>query len=319
MSSLLDRVKGAIFGSIIGDALGVPVDELTKDQVQEVYGGPILGFVDSSALSVCPFLRKGQFSHKSQIFLLMLEVYADNGKFNEDDFFKKLQEWKSHEENHRYPSCAHVEAAQSGAVKACDISGLIGAVASGIVFYNDSQEALKEGKIIVSLTHNDETIIDLAGLLSVAISSLVGNRVLLDSKQDKLEFIDALRKLSNSLTVKTYIDKVFNLIYEDKGLDEAILTVGNGEFALESFSMALYSFLRNSKSFTKVVLTAVNSYGSFGGAMSGIGFLAGAMSGAFDGFASIPVNLRENVEISNYIDTLSDRIYNQIKPNVEEI
>jgi ADP-ribosylglycohydrolase len=90
---LEERIEGSVFGSIIGDALGTLVEEMDRETVKKAYGGPIIGFVEPSPLSVCPFLKKGQYSHESQVFLMALEVYAEKGYFDEILYIEKLIEW----------------------------------------------------------------------------------------------------------------------------------------------------------------------------------------------------------------------------------
>ncbi|CAO3597276.1 unnamed protein product [Absidia cylindrospora] len=55
-STIVDKVKGLIFGAIIGDSLGLATEGMTKSEVSQVYAnGPIrFGIEDNEGV---PFLR----------------------------------------------------------------------------------------------------------------------------------------------------------------------------------------------------------------------------------------------------------------------
>jgi len=317
------KVEGAVFGAVIGDALGTLVEEMDRDTVKKAYGGPVFNFRDPSPLSVCPHLKKGQYSHESQIFLMALEVYAEKGYFDENLYIEKLVGWVKDEKSHRYPAGSHVNAALSYAaglepdearVKACDIDGAIPAVAAGIFRWDSSYDAYSEGRYIASVTHDDEALVDTAGVLAVAVSEVLGGRVLLSTREDRLGFVEILREFAQTPMVRSYIDLLYQALgREGVGLDEIILLIGNGSFAPEAFSLALYIALTNSTSYRKAVLTAVNSYGDFGGDTDAVAFITGALVGGYLGVSSIPEEWLSCVEGADYIRLLTKKLIDKIK------
>ena len=320
---LEEKIEGAVFGAVIGDALGTLVEEMDRETVKRAYGGPILGFRDPSPLSVCPHLKKGQYSHESQIFLTALEVYAEKGYFDESLYIEKLVEWVKDEKSHRYPAGSHINAALSYAaglepdgarVKACDIDGAIPSAAAGIFRWDSSYDAYSEGVYIASITHSDEALVDTAGVLAVAVSEVLGGRVLLSTKEDRLGFVEVLREFARTSMVRSYLDLLYQaLSREGSGLDDVILLIGNGSFAPEAFSLALYIALTNSSSYRRAVLTAVNSYGDFGGDTDAVAFIAGALSGGYLGLSSIPEEWLGCVEGAEYIRLLVKKLIDKIK------
>jgi len=317
------KVEGAVFGAVIGDALGTLVEEMDRDTVKKAYGGPVFNFRDPSPLSVCPHLKKGQYSHESQIFLMALEVYAEKGYFDENLYIEKLVGWVKDEKSHRYPAGSHVNAALSYAaglepdearVKACDIDGAIPAVAAGIFRWDSSYDAYSEGRYIASVTHDDEALVDTAGVLAVAVSEVLGGRVLLSTREDRLGFVEILREFAQTPMVRSYIDLLYQALgREGVGLDEIILLIGNGSFAPEAFSLALYIALTNSTSYRKAVLTAVNSYGDFGGDTDAVAFITGVLVGGYLGVSSIPEEWLSCVERADYIRLLTKKLIDKIK------
>ena len=317
------KVEGAVFGAVIGDALGTLVEEMDRDTVKKAYGGPVFNFRDPSPLSVCPHLKKGQYSHESQIFLMALEVYAEKGYFDENLYIEKLVGWVKDEKSHRYPAGSHVNAALSYAaglepnearVKACDIDGAIPAVAAGIFRWDSSYDAYSEGRYIASVTHDDEALVDTAGVLAVAVSEVLGGRVLLSTREDRLGFVEILREFAQTPMVRSYIDLLYQALgREGVDLDEVILLIGNGSFAPEAFSLALYIALTNSTSYKKAVLTAVNSYGDFGGDTDAVAFITGALVGGYLGVSSIPEEWLSCIEGADYIRLLTKKLIDKIK------
>ncbi|SNR83155.1 ADP-ribosylglycohydrolase family protein [Desulfurobacterium atlanticum] len=320
---LLKKIKGTVFGGAIGDALGTLVEEMDKYTVKKAYGGPILGFREPSDLSVCPFLRLGHYSHETQMFLIALEVYAEKGRFDETFYVEKMVEWLKDEKNHRYPAGGHLNAAlayKQGAfpdearVKSSEVDGVIPAVAAGLYGWDSSEEAYNEGCQVVSLIYSDEILVDSAGILAVAISSIAGGRVFLEMEDGKIEFLEMLRSFSQIEMVRSYIDLVMNTLMEGvEDIDELILRFGNGNFVLEPLSLSLYVFLRWGKDFRTAVLKAVNAYGEFGGDTDAIGFLTGAFSGCYNGIDAIPSEWIEKIENRNYLNLLSEKFFEKIK------
>jgi len=320
---LESKVKGTIVGAAIGDALGTLVEEMDRETVKKSYGTAIIGFVTPSPNSVCPFLKKGQFSHETQMFLKVLEVYAEKGYFDEVAYLEKLIEWAKDEKSHRYPAGSHLNAALGYAggldidearVKSCDIDGAVPAVAGGIYRWDNPADAYEEGCLIASVTHRDDVLIDTAGVLAVAVSEVISRRILLDTTEDGLGFLDVLREYAQTETVKSYLDLVATAFHKKiDSIDDAILLIGNGSFAPEAFSLALYILLAYPRDFRKAVLTAANSYGEFGGDTDAIAFITGALSGGYLGFEAIPHDWIECLESSDYLLLLAEKLLEKIE------
>ncbi|WP_456484721.1 ADP-ribosylglycohydrolase family protein [Desulfurobacterium sp.] len=320
---LLKRIKGTVFGGAIGDALGTLTEEMDRETVKKNYGGAITDFVEPSPSSVCPFLKKGQYSHETQMFLIALEMYAEKGKIDEEFYVEKLIEWVKDEKNHRYPAGGHINAAlayKSGAlpddarVKGTEIDGALPAVAAGLFRWDNSEEAYQEGSHLASIVYKDDILIDTAGLIAVAVSAITGERIFLEMEEGKLHFLELLHSFSQVEIVKSYIDMVITTVKENiDELDELILRFGNGNFVLEPFALSLYIFLKWGKDFRKSLLRAVNAYGEFGGDTDAIGFLTGALSGCYNGIDAIPKDWLRNIENAGYLKLISEKIFEKIK------
>ncbi len=320
---LREKVKGVVFGAIIGDALGTLVEEMDRETVKRAYGGAIIGFMDPSPQSVCPYLKRGQYSHESQMFLIALETYAQKGYFDENFYLEKLIEWVKDEKSHRYPSGAHLNAALSYAagleseearVKACDVDGAIPAVASGLFRWDSSAEAYEEGRYVASVIYSDETLVDSAGVLAAAVSMVVGGRVDPTTLEGKLSFVDSLREFARSETVRGYLDLLVQVLKRGElPLDEVVLLLGNGSFAPEATGLAIYLFLRFPGSYRRAVLSAVNSYGEFGGDTDAIAFITGALSGGYLGIGAVPKEWMKCLENSRQIEVTVEKFLEKLR------
>ncbi|ORZ23065.1 ADP-ribosylglycohydrolase-domain-containing protein [Absidia repens] len=102
-STIVDKVKGLIFGAIIGDSLGLATEGMTKSEVHQVYGnGPIrFGIEDNEGV---PFLRDSyrasfednDFSGDSEQQLLIIQSIMQNGVFSYKEYAKLLQDYSVH-------------------------------------------------------------------------------------------------------------------------------------------------------------------------------------------------------------------------------
>ncbi|KAG2179634.1 hypothetical protein INT44_006482 [Umbelopsis vinacea] len=106
---IVDKVKGLIFGAVLGDCLGLATEGMTKEQVEAVYGeGPIrFGLEDEDVTGVVgvPFFRDAYRSmfddndfgdDTDQQLLLVQSLIHTGGVFNNKDFAKRLKDWSQH-------------------------------------------------------------------------------------------------------------------------------------------------------------------------------------------------------------------------------
>jgi len=313
---MIERIKGALFGSAIGDALGSLTEEMDRDTVRQEYGSPITTFVDFSPKSPCPNLRKGQYCHKTQMLLLSLKSLMESKGFRESDYIERLINWANDVGSHRYPSGVFINAAFSymrGAsvdeahVNISEVDALSPALSAALFYWYDSERAYSVARRIVNVTHSSDVVIDLAGIFALLVSRLISGAAIVND-EDRVQLLEVLREISENRTVKSYIEMVQTSILGDvESLDEAILRFGNGNFAPEAFSLSLFIFLK-SRSFRECILKASNAYGEFGGATGGIGFLSGALAGSYFGAESIPGELLNGIENGKLLESISGKL-----------
>ncbi|KAI8996819.1 ADP-ribosylation/Crystallin J1 [Pilobolus umbonatus] len=97
---IIDKVKGLVFGAILGDSLGLATEGLSRSQVNEIYNnGPIRFGMDEDGQ---PFIRdeyRSQFEENDfgddaeQVLLLLESLLQNNGHFLAKDFASRLNKY----------------------------------------------------------------------------------------------------------------------------------------------------------------------------------------------------------------------------------
>jgi len=169
------------------------------------------------------------------------------------------------------------------------IEGALSAIPVGMYHYANPLLAVEGTKAIVMLTHRNEIVLDVASALAVAVG---------EALQGKFYFRDEFSYL-----------KVKLLLKKGASIDEAIKELGNGSYALEAFSLALFIFLKTSEETESVIINAVNSYGAYGGDTDSIALIAGALSGAYNSEESIPNSWKKDLKDYNSIIKIAKKLY----------
>lgn len=94
-------------------------------------------------------------------------------------------------------------------------------------------------------------------------------------------------------------------LLDEKDRAKVVSVLGNGIEALNSVPTAIYSFLRQPKSYKDCVLYAI----SLGGDTDTIAAMAGAISGAYLGVEAIPPSWRARLENRHYIGLLAEKLW----------
>jgi len=89
---LLDRFRGCMLGLAVGDALGMPVEGLTCDQIREVHG-EVCEMVAPAADHFHCCLGPGQYTDDTEQTLILAESIIEAGFFDVERFASKLALW----------------------------------------------------------------------------------------------------------------------------------------------------------------------------------------------------------------------------------
>lgn len=321
MNIIKDKFRGVFVGGAVGDSLGMCVEDLEKETISQHYGDKIRFLLKPHPQSPACFQEAGETSSEFLMVKLIAEALIEKKipdlKHIVEKFVKLAEDEKKH---YPYLDSHFIYAINSLKENSyierggSSIEGALQSIPIGLYYYLRPDLASEVAKSVVSLTYRNDMVLDVASLIAVAISFLIKDEFELE---DEFEgFIDTLNNYALQENTKEYLKIVKELLKKDVSYAEAINLIGNGSFALESFSQALFIFLKTPRDTENVIINGANSYGEFGGDTDAIGLLAGSFAGAYNGEQTIPPYLKLKLKEYNEIISLADKLYN-ITPHID--
>ncbi len=91
----IDRAYGALVGSAIGDAMGMPASFLTRSQIEDTYDGPIEDFLTPApeAQEAHGALEAGDVTDDTQESVIISRLLIRDGRFSADAFKDEMKQW----------------------------------------------------------------------------------------------------------------------------------------------------------------------------------------------------------------------------------
>jgi len=171
------------------------------------------------------------------------------------------------------------------------------------IFFHDSSDIdfYKSISIISKITHLHPVGVDGACVLAKAVS-IAAKSVSIDPQA----FIQQLIDFSQTKTIRKKMIKIKKLIKRNISYDRAAKILGRSVAVHESMPFAIYSFLKNTESYIDCLFAAILN----GGDADTVGAMACGISGAYLGIESIPKEWINKLEDSEYISALSIKLYN---------
>jgi ADP-ribosylglycohydrolase len=329
-----DRAKGAILGTLIGDALGVgPHWYYDLEQLKADYGPWIDDYTAPKPDRYHGGLKAGQYSQTGQVVVLLMESLAEYGEYRESDLTDRLDGLLATLDGSptggRYTDEAMRDlwqARKNG--KGWSETGSLADTAEAAIrtpilaarYFQDLPALKKVLSSNIRLTHIDPFIAGQSTAFGMIVGALIHGTALPEvSKQLRSH---ATKGLSFQLDAPefpgtgecTFIDAVLHptWIYEAAG-DEAV-SIEPAHAACRLFGLACtlgfmlpaayYFASRFEGDFEKAVLSAVNG----GGNNMARAALTGAISGAQVGLSGIPDRFLKKLENNDRLQELADRI-----------
>ncbi len=172
----------------------------------------------------------------------------------------------------------------------------------GLLYSNDPAKLREIAYQSSSITHSHELGREGAALQAYAVALALGTPS--DEEINQKDFLLKLQEFAQNRLYEKKIAQIKELLGEqDKARVVAVL--GNGIEALRSVPTAIYSFLRQPRSYKDTVIYAI----SLGGDTDTIASMAGAISGAYLGIDAIPGEWRAKLENKDYIEALAERLW----------
>jgi ADP-ribosylglycohydrolase len=303
------RCVGTVVGFAIGDALGMPVEFLSRDLIRRYYGKPISGFIKAHPGHASDFLPQGSYTDNTQLMLATMECLIECGKMDPARQADALLSWYLNTVPHRTPSTANLRACKhllSG--RAWNKSGVFssgcGAVVRmppiGLFFYQHPETLTRAALDDCIITHNEPR----ARAASVAVAYLIA-RLLQSNEQSwpadqVLEAADHVVHLDEPLAAALrWATQIVHLPPE-----EALFEIGTSSDSIEAIPAAIYCFLKYPRSFSSAVLSAANA----GDAAGSIAALTGSFVGALAGMDAIDRHWLLELENSSMLQGLGENL-----------
>lgn len=302
-------IKDGIIGLIIGDALGVPVEFESRENLKK---HPVNGMIGFGIHNIPP----GTFSDDSSMVLATMKAIADNhGDISYQAIMDEFAEWLVNSKYTQYNKTFGIGKTtwdcllryiDNGDHLNC---GGTGERSNG----NGSLMRILPLAFIEDIT--PETVEDVSALTHGHIRSKIACvfyieliKSILEGKKDLKEHV----KLASEKTMEYYGD-IEELSHYARILDETIFdededNIPSSGYVVDTLEAVVY-VLVNTNSFKEAVLTAVN----LGGDTDTVGAIVGGAAGIYYGYDEIPEEWISKVKGIGRIHELCEEYGNSIK------
>jgi ADP-ribosylglycohydrolase len=291
------RCVGSVAGFAVGDAMGMPAQFLTRDQIRRYYGKHISSFLKAHPGHASDFLPAGSYTDDTQMMLATAEVLIECRKMDPARQADALLSWYVNTNPHRTPMRANVRACRHLSMgrawtKSGVFSGGCGAAVRmlpiGLFYCTDPDRLVRAALDECVITHTDPH----ARAASVAVAYLVGRLIQAtphcSAGDQVLETADRVAPLdADTAAMLRWVTQIVHLTPE-----EALFEIGTSSDAIEAIPAAVYCLLKHPRNFAHAVQTAVNG----GDAADSIAALTGGFIGALNGAEAIPKEWMAEVE-----------------------
>ncbi len=304
-----NRCGGTIVGFAIGDALGMPAEFLTRDQIRRYYGKTITDFLRAHQGHASDFLPSGSYTDDTQMMLATAECLIECQKMDAARQGDALLSWYLNTVPHRTPmranmrACKHLSTGRAW-TKSGVFSGGCGAAVRmppiGLFFCQSPEILIKAALDDCIITHTEPR----ARAAAVAVAYLIARLAQATEKcspgDQVLETADRVAHIDEDMAaLLRWVTQITHLPPE-----EALFEIGCSADALEAIPAATYCFLKYPRQFHNAVLAAVNA----GDAADSVGALTGSFVGALAGVEAIPQSLRRQVENADLLAAVGERL-----------
>ena len=333
MGKNLDRYRGCLLGLAVGDAMGMPVDDMTLEQIRENYGpNGLLGYdLRSDYAEITSYTQLAAYVCNS----LLLSVSRGKGDRKLEYVKLGLKEWTRSQQFARDPESSYCWVAKLPAFRRrhCRDARMLdtlrlaamgypekspnsynapGSLTSAIavgMFYNSQRLTPPQiGELaaqIVALTHGDPTAFLSAAVLAYAIAGILlePEMALEDQFTAAISTMDHQfrGKYSEAYTVAATLTGAVEQAKAAEPMSE-VMERFQCYSAMHCLAGAIYASLANREDFDTAMITAVNHSG-YSSAVAGV---TGAILGAYMGYTALPDFYLESLEPVKALCQLAD-------------
>lgn len=316
-----NNVKDGIIGFAVGDALGVPVESRSREELKRY---PITDMIGNGTYNV----PKGTWSDDTSMTLATMDSIIQTNKIDTNDIANKFLDWYR---NNNYTATGKVfdigrttfQALAKFELKLDEAEkcGQVGEMDNGngslmrmlpIAYYIalrnyqdnkiDDKEIYNIVKKVSSITHGHETSV-LGCYIFVRFALEI-----IDGKYKDLAY-EHVRNLDYSFFDIKTVEK-YNRILKENIKYQNINNIKSTGYIVDTLEAVFWLFL-NSKDYDNTILKAVN----LGNDTDTIAAITGGLLGIHYGIESINENWKKSLKKFDYIERLCDEFYKVIEVN----
>jgi poly(ADP-ribose) glycohydrolase ARH3 len=276
-----DAVAGAILGTFVGDALGMPYEGLPSTAVP-------------ARLEMLEARRgRGTYTDDTEMMIVLAESLLEHGSVNEERLAQAFLERCDPSRGYGAGTLEVLASWRRGVpidAAAQRLFGGEGSLGNGAamriapiaVLFADSPDDLRaQAKRSARLTHAHPLAIDAALVQAAAVAAALRGE----------DILAAARAAAESSPMRRQLDRAAELLGSGLGPTEAAKLLGNSAIGHESVPAAIFAAASHG-GFEQAVSFAVRC----GGDTDTLGAMAGALAGAAQGSRSIPTRWLEALE-----------------------
>lgn len=268
-----DKVRGALYGVAIGDALGGPLEFMNAEQIKQKYGGRVTEMVGGGWLSLTP----GETTDDTAMTLAVCEGIMENPTALIEPVGRRFIEWVNTAPKDIGMTCAR------------SISTARANLAAGMA----AEMAWKKAGINTAIENNDRS----GG--NGALMRTIGTALAYEDEEEQAERTTQIAEMTHyddlsSDICRRYVDAVHHFIIDDQDAGRENLAtmaakhsfsnhVNPSGWVKDSMACAYLAFDKE-EDFENVLVTAVN----LGGDADTIGAIVGGLAGSYYGYDAIP-------------------------------
>jgi ADP-ribosylglycohydrolase len=290
--NLIDGAQGVLLGTFTGDALGMPLEGLSREQIVSKYGF-VRGFLEGR-------LPAGSYTDDTEMALGLAESLVDRGGFDPADVATKFAQnftlWRGYGSR----TCgviSKIKAGNNWSTVGTDSWGNGGAmrIAPLGLFYCGSPLLKDAAEKSCRISHHHPNAIAGAAVMAFAVAEAVRCGLLfidIDIRSFQEMLIPVASEYGEAMVRP--LERLSDLRLDgDSESKAAVLSAAYpcDVSAVGSVPAALAAFL-SAESFEDAVVTAVNA----GGDADTLGAMAGALAGGYYGAAGIPEALLSGLD-----------------------